>query len=130
MARGKSGMAYGAFGLEFLGGIFFLVTAALLLNAGNTGYSSALGAWNTGIASLWLPFIYPVAILASIAVFLVSFANLAGRGGRAAGAAAKLTWAASIALLLMTAGTSWMWLVVIGFILSIIGAAIGMGEKA
>ncbi len=129
MARGK-GIAYGAFGLEFLGGIFFLVTAALLLNAGSTGYSSALSAWNTGVASLWLPFIYPIAILASIAVFLVSFANLAGMGGRTSGMAAKITWAAAIALLLMTAGTSWMWLVVIGFILSTVGSAFSMKERA
>jgi hypothetical protein len=128
MAKGK-GLAYGAFGLEFLGGIFFLITAALLLNGGSTGYSSALSAWNTGVASLWLPFIYPVAIFAAIAVFLISFANLAGWGRRAAGAAMKTTWAAAIALFLMTAGTSWMWLVVIGFVLSIIGSAASMGEK-
>ena len=41
----KKGMAYGAFGLEFIGSIFFLVTAAFLLPVGY-GFSSEICAWN------------------------------------------------------------------------------------
>ncbi len=128
MARGKSmGLAYGAFGLEFLGGILFLVTAAFFIGA---GYSSALGAWNTGIASIWLPFIYPAAILAAISVFLISFMNLVGWGRRVSGMTTKLAWIAAATLIVLTAGTTSMWFAIIGFILTLIGSGVSMGEKA
>lgn len=127
MAKKSMGLAYGAFGLEFLGGILFLVTAAFFIGS---GYSSALGAWNTGYASLWLPFIYPAAILAAISVFLISFMNLAGLGGKVSGATTKLAWVAAATLILLTAGTTAMWFAIIGFILSIIGSGLSMGEKA
>ncbi|HUC38545.1 MAG TPA: hypothetical protein VL944_00245 [Candidatus Acidoferrum sp.] len=129
MARSRTGSAQGAFALEFLGGLFFLITAAVLINMGATGFSGALGAWNAGIASFWLPLIFPAAILGSITVFLLSFANLTSWGGRAAGMTGKLTWFAAASLLLMTVGTAWMWLVIVGFVFSIIGSAVSMKQK-
>ncbi|MCL4389199.1 MAG: hypothetical protein M1528_00225 [Candidatus Marsarchaeota archaeon] len=127
MARGRtSGKDYGAFGLEFIGGIFFLVAVAFFATA---GYSGMLASWNSGIASIWLPFIYPVAILAAIAVFLTSFANLGGMGGMASWASNKLAWAAAATLIVLTFGTYGMWFAILGFILSIIGSGMTATER-
>ena len=122
MSRGKGkGMAYGAFGVEFIGGLLFLVTAGFFISA---GYS--VSSWNAGVASLWLPFIYPAAILASIAVFFVSFANLAGWEEIASKAAMKLSWVAAAALIVLTVGTSAAWLPILGFVLTFLGSAMTM----
>ncbi len=123
MSKKGKGMAFGAFGLEFIGGIIFLVTA--FLYAG-TGYGAS--SWTAGVASIWLPFIYPAAILSSIAVFLVSFANLGGWEKMASKAAYKLAWVAGATLIVLTVGSSVMWLPIIGFILTFLGAAFTMQE--
>jgi hypothetical protein len=124
MSKGKGkGMAYGAFALEFIGGILFLATAAFFIS---TGYSSALSSWNSSYASIWLPFIYPAAILASILVFIVSFANLGGWEGMASAMSYKLAWIAGATLIVLTAGTSMMWVPILGFVLTILGAAMTM----
>ncbi len=128
MAKGKGmGLAYAAFSLEFLGGLLFLLTAAFFTSA---GYSSALGVWNTSYASIWLPFIYPAAILASIAIFLVSFTYIIGWGKKVSGMMAKLGWIAAATLLVLTAGTPAMWIAIFGFILTLVGSGLYMGEKA
>jgi hypothetical protein len=127
MAKGRTnGMDYGAFGLEFIGGILFLVAVAFYATA---SYSGMLAAWNSGVASLWLPFIYPAAILASIAVFLTSFVNLGGMGGMASWASNKLAWVAAATLIVLTAGTYGMWFAILGFVLVLIGSGMTMGER-
>ncbi len=130
MARSKTNTSYGAFGLEFIGSLIFLATAAYLISTHAAGYGSWLGSWTTGAASFWLPLIYPAALLGSIALFLMSFGTLSGWGGKMAGMKSKLVWFTAAALLLLTAGNSWMYAVILGFILAILGGAVVMmGEK-
>ncbi len=118
----------GAFTLEFLGSIFFLVTITLLIQGGANGFSRLLAGWSATSATFWLPIVYPAAILASIALFLISLTNLVGWGGMTSKMAMNLTWLAAGTLILMTAGTVWVWVVLFGFLLAIIGSALSMDK--
>ncbi len=123
MARSKSkGLSYVAFGLEFIGGVLFLIAAGVFIGP---AYPASIGGWNATTATLWLPVIYPAAILASLALFLLSFGNLVdGWEAKVSWAINRLAWVAAASLIVLTAGSTAIWLPILAFILSFMGVVL------
>lgn len=113
---------WGVFALEFIGSLFFLAIVF------TTNGSFMNGAW--GGAALWLPLLYAVAVIGSIALFFVSFGNLIpGIDKKAVSMCAKqATLGVGIALVALTYGNAaYFAATLIGFIIAFIGS--GMGYK-
>lgn len=122
MAKNASNNVAG-FALQFVGSLFFLAAvAALYVPWGSGQYST----WPAG-ATLWVPILYAVAVVSAIALFFTSFAQLGSMGGMASWKAMSTTSAAAVTLVALTAGnTTWFVAVLIGFVLSFLGSAVGM----
>jgi hypothetical protein len=122
MAKQKTGRNVAAFALQFVGSLFFLAVVAALYVP--SSYAAGAG-W--AAASLWIPLLYAVAVVASIALFLVSFGQLGGVGGgayKARGASAV----AGVSLVALTAGNTTLFVAsLIGLILGLIGSAASSG---
>ncbi len=118
----NAGNNVAGFALQFVGSLFFLAAVAALYVP--TGYGAG-GGW--AAASLWIPILYAVAVVSAVALFFTSFAQLGSMGGMASWKAMSTTTAAAVTLVALTAGnTTWFVAVLIGFVLSFLGSAVGM----
>jgi hypothetical protein len=70
MAKQYKANKWGVFALEFIGAVIFLWLVFAVLN-GNAYENTA---WSG--AGLWLPLIYPAALISAMALFFVSFSNV------------------------------------------------------
>lgn len=124
---------WGAFALEFAGSAILLFVAMGVVNGG----MAASGVWSSG-GGIWLPFFVGTAVIASMALFFLSFSNLCGScscgcgcgcgcgGGRKAKVAAV---AAGVTLVALTVGQAQlMMLVLLGFALAFIGTIVSSGS--
>jgi len=120
---------WGAFALEFAGSAILLFVALGLVSGGMASMPSGL--WSLG-GGIWLPFFIGTAVIASMALFFLSFANLTpacscgcgcgcGRGGKTKVAAV----AAGVTLVALTIGQAQLlMLVLLGFALAYIGTLV------
>lgn len=117
MARGHTNP--GAFVLEIIGSLIYLF---LVYFVSITGYG-LMNPLLSGQGSLWLPILYATAFIGAVLLFITSFGNLtvSSKFKRAATLPAVLT---GFALVTFTAGTNWLWLALVGFVLAIIGVGI------
>ena len=107
------------FALQFISSLFFLAVVAALY--GNVGAS----------AGVWTPLLYAVAVVASVVLFLTSFAQLSGMAAMASYKAMSASVFASVSLVALTMGNSTLFVAsLIGLILGLVGAASAMGGKA
>jgi hypothetical protein len=119
--------ASAVFVLQFLGSLIYLGIIALM----GTSFSTILN----GYGSLWTPLLYGTAVLASIALFITSFANFSRMGEFLGKYAFCETAIAAFALFILTAGVYsniWFGSAIVGFILGMIGAGmsgLGFGKK-
>ncbi len=109
----------GAFALEMIGSLIYLFLVYFVSISGY-GLGNPL---LSGQGSVWLPILYATAFIGAVLFFITSFGNLRAdsRFKKAATAPAVLT---AFALVTFTAGTNWLWLALVGFVLSIIGVGI------
>lgn len=121
MAKANTGAV---FALEIIGSLIYLGVIALM----GTSFSTVLN----GYGSLWTPLLYGAAVLASIALFITSFANFSHMGeflGKYAFCESAL---AAFSLFILTAGVYsniWFGAAIVGFVISMLGAALG-GQSA
>ena len=118
MAKGTTN--WGVFALEFIGSLFFL---AVVFTTNGTYMNG-----NWGAAALWLPLLYAIGVVGSIALFFVSFGNLMpGIDEKAVAAGAmKATVCTSVVLAALTYGNmAYFATVLIGFIIAFIGSGLG-----
>ncbi len=114
----KSQNNWGIFALEFIGSLIFL---ALVFSSNYNSFMN--GSW--GAAALWLPILYAIAAVSSIALFFISFASIAGWKGAEKGAMCA-TVSAAVTLFALTAGNSLYFIsAIIGFVIAFIGAGLG-----
>ena len=107
------------FALQFLSSLFFLAVVAALY--GNVGTS----------AGVWTPLLYAVSVVASVVLFLTSFAQLSGMAAMASYKAMSATVFAAVSLVALTVGNSTLFVAsLIGLILGLVGAASSMASKA
>ncbi len=109
-----------AFGLEMLGSLIYLVVVYLVSSGGYGVGNPVL----SGQGALWLPILYSAAVIGSILLFLVSFTNLFNGGIGMRKVAFAPAWMAGFALVAFTAGTSWLWVTILGFVLAVLGVAV------
>lgn len=124
----KGTQNWGAFVLELVGSLILLYVAAGLLSGG----MAASAVWSNG-GGIWLPFFVGVSVVASLALFFLSFANVAGGCDCGCGCCgccgcgsgkktAKVALAAGVTLIALTAGSMvLMEMVVVGFALAYVG---------
>ena len=119
---------WGAFILELVGSLMLLYVVAGLMGG---GMMAASAVWGSG-GGVWLPFFVGVAIVSSLALFFLSFANLAGGcccgcGCGCCGKKTKLAaLAAGVTLVALAAGSlGTMEIVIVGFSLAYIGTLAG-----
>jgi hypothetical protein len=118
MAKGTPN--WGVFALEFIGSLFFL---AVVFTTSGAYMNNSWGA-----AALWLPLLYAIGVVGSIALFFVSFGNLMpGIDEKAVSTGAmKATVCTSIVLAALTYGNmAYFATVLIGFIIAFIGSGLG-----
>lgn len=109
-------------GLRFVASLFFLY----VLFGGTTRGGGWWSPWVTsGAGALWLPILFGAAVLSSIALFFGSIAGMAFKTNM------KMGWKthviAAFTLVALTVSTAWssvFWVVVVGFILGWIAAAV------
>ncbi|MGC8478954.1 MAG: hypothetical protein ACP5NE_03455 [Candidatus Micrarchaeia archaeon] len=110
--------ASAVFVLEFIGSLIYLGVIALM----GMNFSAVL----SGYGSLWTPLLYGTAVLASVALFITSFANFSHMGDFLAKYAFCETVAAAFSLFILTAGVAsnlWFSSSILGFIIAMLGAA-------
>ncbi len=110
---------WGVFGLEFIGSLIYLGIVFTIAGA----YMN--GAWSS--ANLWLPLLYATAVVSSVALFFISFANLMGMKKEASRGAMCATVAGGFALFALTYNpASWGYFIaaLIGYIIAFIGAGL------
>ena len=119
MARMKQN--WGAFVLELIASLVFIATWWSLWAS---GASSPLFA---GAGAFWTPIFVGFAVIASIALFFLSFGNISG-GGDAAGMRTMNMWALKATAIsgvgLTTwawASATWAWAAMFGFVLGFLG---------
>ena len=118
----NAGNNVAGFAMQFVGSLFFLAAVAALYVPQVYGAGSG---WSA--AALWIPILYAVAVVSSIALFFTSFAQLGSMGGMASWKAMSSATAAAVSLVALTAGNStWFVAVLIGFVLAFLGSAVGM----
>lgn len=121
--------AWGAFALEFIGSIIFLIVGLFGIWAGV--FTSSVASWPT-LAQIWLPILVAVAVIGSISLFFTSFSNFAGgeSGKMASWAAMKTstyTGAALVALTFASGVNNGFFLMsILGFALSFLGSGMSM----
>ena len=111
---------WGAFGLEFIGSLIYLI----VVFTGLGGYANAvLVQANANTVWAWT-ILFGVAAIGSITLFFMSFANFGGMVKTATGGAMKAATLTGIALVALTTGNSTYMLVsLLGFVLAFLGAA-------
>ena len=94
------------------------------------GTTASIGWWSpwvtVGAGSIWLPILFGVAVLSSIALFFGSIAGMVWKMSSAS-MGWKTTLLASFSLTALTASATWsgvFWVVIVGFILGWIASAI------
>ncbi len=109
-------------GLRFVASLFFLYVIF-----GSTG-SGWWSQWVTaGAGSLWLPILFGVAVLSSIALFFGSLAGLAWKMSSPMGWKTVLFAAFSLtALTVSTSFTGVFWIVIVGFLIAWVASALEM----
>ncbi len=115
---------WGAFLLELVGSLVFLWT---LFVGVESALPSMAAVWGTANGGIWLPFFVGVAVVASVALFFLSFANL----GMASGYTAKATMMAAVLGGVTLAALTWGSMAylagaVIGFALAYLGSGMSM----
>ncbi len=124
MAKNAAGNNVAGFALQFVGSLFFLAAVAALYGpwaAPGSGMAA------NPAAAMWIPLLYGIAVVSAIALFFTSFAQLGSGGGMASWKAMSTSTAAAVTLVALTAGnTTWFVAVLIGFVLSFLGSAVGM----
>ena len=107
-----------AHALQFIGSLIFLG----LIFWGGVGAQYSMHSWNSFGGGVWLPVFFSLAVVASIALFFVSIANLASPGGIYRHGGMQLAAVAGICLTALTYGSaSYFWAAVVGFIIAVIG---------
>jgi len=115
----KQTQNWGAFVLEFLGSLAYLFVAFVL--PGGLAVTSGLFA---GAGGLWLPFFAATAVLASVALFFISFGNLWNIKGIGK-AALCATVAGGFALVALSyTNLAYLGTTLVGFILALIGTGL------
>ncbi len=119
----KSQQNWGAFVLQIIGSLIFLGVIF-------SGAVSASGGVFAGTGAFWAPIFVGAAVIAAIALFFASFGYVTGVNwpsinlfGLETAAVAGVTLAA-----LTWANQTWLWAVLLGFVLSFIGAGLA-GKK-
>lgn len=120
---GKSHTNPGAFALEMIGSLIYLY---LVYAVSASGYGMGNPVLS-GNGMVWLPILYSIAVIGAVMLFLVSFTNLieAEHLRKAAFAPTVLT---GFALVAFTAGSNWIWAVIVAFVLSVIGVGLSAGK--
>ena len=118
MAKSTDNKNVAGFALQFISSLFFLAVVAALYVP--SGYLAGSG-WSA--AALWIPILYAVAVVGSISLFLMSFAQLGGgMAEMAAHKAMMMSGVVGVALVALTAGNStWFVATLIGLILGFLG---------
>lgn len=107
-----------AHALQFIGSLIFLG----LIFWGGVGAQYNTGSWNALGGGVWLPVFFSLGVIASIALFFVSTANLAGSGGVYRYGGMQLAAVAGVCLTALTYGSpGYFWAAVVGFIIAVIG---------
>jgi hypothetical protein len=107
-----------AHALQFIGSMIFLG----LIFWGGVGAQYSMNSWNALGGGVWLPVFFSLAVVASIALFFVSIANLASPGGIYRYGGMQLAAVAGICLTALTYGSaSYFWAAVVGFIMAVMG---------
>lgn len=123
MAKGSSkgydeGHMRNVFALQFIGSLIFLI---IVFTATAFGGSYPLAQWG---GAAWKPVLYLIAAVGSIALFLLSFANLMEIKKSLAVGVMVISVITGISLVGLTYGNSSYYLVaILGFVLSFIGSA-------
>jgi hypothetical protein len=115
---------WGAFILELIGSLVFLWT----IFAGVTMTLPTMASvWGTANGGIWLPFFVGTAVVASVALFFLSFASLGTGSGYAAKAATMAALLGGVTLAALTWGSmTYMAGAVIGFALAYLGSGMSM----
>ncbi len=117
LAKPVSGNA-AAHVLQFIGSLIFLG----LIFWGGVGAQYNMNSWNALGGGVWLPVFFSLAVVASVALFFVSIANIASPGGIYRYGGMQLAAVAGICLTALTYGSaSYFWAAVVGFIIAVIG---------
>jgi hypothetical protein len=107
-----------AYWLQLIGSLIFLG----LIFWGGIGTQYNVSSWNALGGGLWLPILFSFGVVASIALFFVSIANLASPGGIYRYGGMQLASVAGICIAAMTYGSSgYFWAAIAGFVVSVIG---------
>lgn len=108
-----------AHALQFIGSLIFLG----LIFWGGVGTQYSVPSWNALGGGLWLPVFFSLGVIAAIALFFVSVANLAAPGGAYRYGGTQLAAVAGICLIALTFGSSgYFWAAIVGFVIAIIGS--------
>jgi uncharacterized membrane protein len=120
MAAKKSSSAIAGGILALLGSLVYLYVVFTWYNGGG-----AASAWLTA-AQFFAPFVVGLAIVSTISIFFMSIGGMTGKmkSDKMMNAVYwKLIMAAGVTLIILTGGTMWFWWVIVGFILTYLGAA-------
>ncbi|MCL5434720.1 MAG: hypothetical protein M1559_03365 [Candidatus Marsarchaeota archaeon] len=112
------------FGLEFIGSIFYLILAYMIV-----ADVMPVSVVFTGSGAFWLPLFAGVAVVSAIGLFIFSFTYLSEpaiiSGEHTKNLGLDLAVITGVTFVAMTTGTGYMVLAIGGFILSLVGAMIG-----
>ncbi len=112
----------GAFVLEIIGSLVYIFLVYLISTNGYGLRSLLL----SGPGATWLPILYATALIGGVLLFITSFGNILSNNEFK-----KVTFLPAIltgfALVALTAGTSLLWVTLVGFVLSICG--VGISEE-
>ncbi|MCL5429873.1 MAG: hypothetical protein M1504_00150 [Candidatus Marsarchaeota archaeon] len=119
MATRKGNSAgVGAGVLVFLGSLAFMYVSFSWYLSG-----AGAGSWLGSYAQFWTPFVAAIAVLGSVATFLMSFVGMANMWStKLKGALTKSVMYSAFTLLVLSANTVNFYWVLIGFVLAYIGA--------
>jgi hypothetical protein len=110
-----------------VGGILALIGSLIYIYVVFAWYSSSTAAspWLSA-AQFLSPFVAALAIVSAISLFFISIGTIAGKmkGDKTNKVLWKFVILGAVTLLILAAGGSWFYLVVLGFILTYIGAMI------
>jgi hypothetical protein len=115
--KNSSGMVGG--GLLFLGSLVYLYVLFTWYSSG-----AAAGPW-LAMAQFFAPFVAAAAIVSAITLFFMGIGQAAGKSSNDE-MMTKVLWKfvmiAGISTIIATAGTSWFYVAIVGFLLTYIGA--------
>lgn len=112
------------FAMQFLGGLVFLAVVLELW-----GVAASPLSWGPGLNSgaFWATVFYAVAVLSTISLLFISFAQLGSGAGMAGWKAMKTSTVAAFTLAILTASNqTWLAATVLGFLITSVGTASAM----